>query len=236
MTETTVPLLEIRNLNSAYGQSPVLHNVNLSISENTIVSLIGRNGAGKSSTFRSIVGLLPPTSGEIRFDGQNVTALKPHRIARLRIALVPEDRRILRTLTVAENIMIGAGGRRDAVEEALVLFPTLSEHLRKAGDRLSGGEQQMVAIARALVSKPRLLLIDEPLEGLAPLINERIQVALETLRGNLTVLIIEQNLRWLLGIASYHYVMYQGEIVYGGSSHELKNNPDLLDRYIGVQG
>lgn len=229
-------LLEVKNLTAAYGSSPVLHDVTFSVPENGIVSLIGRNGAGKSSTFRSIVGLLAPSSGRVIFDGKDIAGMRPHVIARMKIALVPEDRRILRTLSVAENILIAAEDEKTAIDEVLELFPMLADHLRKPGDKLSGGEQQMVAIGRALVSRPRLILIDEPLEGLAPIINERIQVALETLRGRLTVVIIEQNLRWLLGVADYNYIMYQGQIVCGGTSAEIRSKPELLERYIGVQG
>ena len=235
MNENRRILLQLSRVCSSYGQSTVLHDLSISIYEYSIVSLIGRNGAGKSSVFRSIVGLLPPVSGDIRFDSESLVGLPPYRIARKRIALVPEDRRILRTLTVAENISIGSARPKDAIDETLELFPTLSEHMHKSGDKLSGGEQQMVAIARALVCKPRLILIDEPLEGLAPIINDRIRAALETLRGRTTVFIIEQNVRWLLGVADYHYVINQGEIVYQGSSKELGDHPEILDRHLGVQ-
>ncbi len=235
MADDRNALLEVRKVSCSYGQSAVLHDISLSVAENSIVSVIGRNGAGKSSLFRTITGLLRPLSGEIIYAGRNICGLRANRIARMGISLVPEDRRIHRSLTVAENIILGAHGKREALERTLTLFPSLAEHFHKFGDQLSGGEQQMVAIARALVSDPRMVLIDEPLEGLAPLINGRIRAALEGLRGKITVIIIEQNIRWLLGVADYHYVMNQGRIVYGGTSADIKSDPEVLDRHIGVQ-
>jgi branched-chain amino acid transport system ATP-binding protein len=165
---------------------------------------------------------------------ESIGGLSPHQIARRGIALVPEERRIFRSLTVAENILLSAAGRKDAIAEALQWFPALGDYLRRSGDRLSGGEQQMLAIARALVARPQLMLIDEPLEGLAPIIAERIEQALQELRGRLSVLIVEQNLKWLMQVAEHHYVMDRGRIVFAGSSQELARNPQLIEQYLGI--
>src|SRR5262249_8345059 len=170
------------------------------------------------------------------FAGETITGLPTHQIARRGIALVPEDRRIFSSLSVAENILLSAGGRKDAIDEAVVWFPHLRDYLRRAGDRLSGGEQQMLAIARALVARPQIMLIDEPLEGLAPIIAERIEQALQDLRGKTTAVIVDQNLKWLMQVADYHYVMDHGRIVFEGTSETLQQNPPLIEQYLGIAG
>lgn len=235
MSEASGPwLLALDEVHAYYGQSHVLQGVTLAVPEGSIVSLMGRNGAGKTTTLRCIMGLLRPRLGTILFRGENIVGLPVHVIARRGVSLVPEDRRIFSSLTVAENIVLGAGGRKDAIDEALGWFPALEKYLARPGDRLSGGEQQMLTIARALVAHPRLMLIDEPLEGLAPIIVEQIQGTLRALRGKTTIMLVEQSLKWLLAVADYHYVMNLGRIVYQGTSLELGARPDLLEQYLGV--
>ena len=228
------PLLELDSIHAYYGLSHVLQGVSLKVPSGSVVSLMGRNGVGKSTTLKSISGIVRIARGRVRFRGEDLTRLTAHVIARRGIALVPEDRRIFSSLTVRENILLGAGGRLDAVDEALTWFPALKEYLRRAGDRLSGGEQQMLAIARALVARPTLVLIDEPLEGLAPIVAERIAEALRALRGKMTVVLVEQNLKWLTDVADYHYVMDHGHIVQHGTSAWLRANPTLVEQYLGV--
>lgn len=228
------PLLEIDSIHAYYGLSHVLQGVSLKVPSGSVVSLMGRNGVGKSTTLKSISGIVRVARGRVLFRGEDLTRLAAHMIARRGIALVPEDRRIFSSLTVRENILLGAGGRVDAVDEALAWFPALKNYLGRAGDRLSGGEQQMLAIARALVARPTLVLIDEPLEGLAPVIAERIAETLRALRGKMTVVLVEQNLKWLTDVADYHYVMDHGHIVQHGTSAWLRANPALVEQYLGV--
>ena len=228
------PLLELDNVHAYYGLSHVLQGVSLKVARGSIVSLMGRNGVGKSTTLKSVFGLVRVAAGRVLLAGENLVGLPAHVIARRDVALVPEDRRIFGTLSVRENILLAARGRRDAIEEALAWFPALKDFLARPGDRLSGGEQQMLAIARALVARPQLVLIDEPLEGLAPIIAERIEQALDSLRGKVTVLLVEQNLQWLLQVADYHYVMDHGRIVHEGTSGWLRAHPQLVEQYLGV--
>jgi branched-chain amino acid transport system ATP-binding protein len=228
------PLLEIDSIHAYYGLSHVLQGVSLKVPSGSVVSLMGRNGVGKSTTLKSISGIVRVARGRVLFRGEDLARLAAHMIARRGIALVPEDRRIFSSLTVRENILLGAGGRVDAVDEALAWFPALKNYLGRAGDRLSGGEQQMLAIARALVARPTLVLIDEPLEGLAPVIAERIAETLRALRGRMTVVLVEQNLKWLTDVADYHYVMDHGHIVQHGTSAWLRANPALVEQYLGV--
>jgi branched-chain amino acid transport system ATP-binding protein len=227
-------LLQLDDVHAFYGLSHVLQGVSLRVPRGGIVSLIGRNGSGKTTTLKSVLGLVAAPRGRIVLGGESITGLPPHKIARRGIALVPEERRIFARLTVAENILLSAGGRKDAIPEAIEWFPALRDYLRRPGDRLSGGEQQMLAIARALVARPQLMLIDEPLEGLAPIIAERIEQALAALRGKITALIVDQNLKWLMQVAAHHYVMDRGRIVFAGSSQELAGNPQLIEQYLGI--
>jgi branched-chain amino acid transport system ATP-binding protein len=227
-------VLRLEDVHGYYGESHVIQGVSLEVPEGGVVSIIGRNGVGKTTILRCITGLVPPRRGRVIFHGRDITGLAPYVIARLGIALVPEERRIFGSLTVAENILLAAEGRRGAVDEAVGFFPMLRGYLGRPGDRLSGGEQQMLAIARALVARPRLVLVDEPLEGLAPLIAEHVQQMLESLRGRLTVLVVEQNIPWLLRVADHHYIMNHGRVVFDGSSAALNASPDVIDRYLGV--
>lgn len=234
MAEIQMPVLSVRGVHAFYGQSHVLHGVDLTVPSNAIVSLIGRNGTGKTTTFRCITGIVRPRAGQIVFKGTDIASWPAHKIARHGISLVPEDRRIFSSLSVAENIQLASGFRRDAIDESVALFPVLGNYLSRSGAQLSGGEQQMIAIVRALLARPELLLIDEPLEGLAPQISEQIRVALSSLRGKLAILIVEQNVRWLLDLAEYHYVMNHGRIVFEGNSAQLHDRPEILNRYLGV--
>ena len=227
-------LLGLDQVHAYYGQSHVLQGVTLNVPQGSIVSLMGRNGVGKSTTLKTVFGMVKPRGGRVLFGGEDLAGEPTHMIARRGIALVPEDRRIFSSLSVAENILLAAGGRREAIDEALQWFPGLKRFLARPGDRLSGGEQQMLAIVRALVAQPRLILIDEPLEGLAPIIAEHIEQALDALRGKITMLLVEQNLKWLLSVADYHYVMDHGRIVHHGDSGWLRAHPELVEQYLGV--
>ena len=227
-------LLQLDDVHAYYGSSHVLQGVNLRVPAGAIVSLMGRNGVGKSTALKSVFGLVPVRAGRISFAGKSLTGLRTHEIARRGIAMVPEDRRIFTSLSVAENILLAAGGRSDAIAETIEWFPGLRDYLRRPGDQLSGGEQQMLSIARALVAHPRLMLIDEPLEGLAPVIAERIEGTLQDLRGKMTVLLVDQNLKWLMQVADYHYVMDHGCIVFHGTSDALRQNPVVVEQYLGV--
>jgi branched-chain amino acid transport system ATP-binding protein len=227
-------LLKLEDVHAYYGLSHVLQGVTLRVPRGAIVSLMGRNGVGKSTTLKSICGLVPVRSGKITFADQDITGLRTHEISRRGVALVPEDRRIFASLTVAENILLSARGRRESIEEAIAWFPVLRDYLQRQGDRLSGGEQQMLALARALVAQPEIMLIDEPLEGLAPVIAERIQTALQDLRGKITALVVDQNLKWLMQVADYHYLMDHGRIVFEGDTVALQQSPALIERYIGI--
>ena len=237
------PVLSIEGVDAGYGETQVLRNVSLSVEEGEVVSLVGRNGAGKTTTLRAIMGIVHPTSGSISYRGTDVSALSPSKTAKRGIALVPEERRIFPELTVRENLQIAAaGGPEDAtmamsIEEAFDRFERLRERQHNAGSSLSGGEQQMLAIARALVAGADLLLLDEPTEGLAPLIVEDVvEVIRELNERGITVLLVEQNVWVALELADRNYVIEQGELVYHGTSEELKADTDVLDRYLGVSG
>jgi branched-chain amino acid transport system ATP-binding protein len=227
-------LLELEDVHAYYGLSHVLQGVTLSVPVGGVVSLMGRNGVGKTTTLKSVFGLVPVRRGRVSFAGEDLAGLRPHEIARRGIALVPEERRIFSSLSVAENILLAAGGRWNAVAQTLSWFPGLEVSLRRRGDQLSGGEQQMLAIARALVAEPRLILVDEPLEGLAPVIAERIEAVLQDLRGRTTVVLVDQNLKWLMQVADHHYVMDHGRIVHHGDSDWLRQHPELIEQYLGI--
>ncbi len=227
-------LLQLEDVHAYYGLSHVLQGVTLRVPAGGVVSLMGRNGVGKTTTLKCVFGLVSVRGGRVTFAGEDLAPLRPHQIARRGIALVPEDRRIFSGLSVAENILLAAGGRKQAIQQVLSWFPNLEGSLRRPGDQLSGGEQQMLAIARALVAEPRLILVDEPLEGLAPVIAERIEAVLQDLRGKTTVVLVDQNLKWLMQVADHHYVMDHGRIVHHGDSDWLRRNPELIEQYLGI--
>ncbi len=235
------PLLAIRSLRAAYGRIEALKGVDLEIKAGEIVALIGANGAGKSTLMMSIFGKPRASAGQILFDGQDITAMPAHHVARLRIAQSPEGRRIFPRMSVAENLQMGADAtdtpeaeRAESLQRVFALFPRLKERLAQRGGTLSGGEQQMLAIGRALMSRPRLLLLDEPSLGLAPLIARQIFDAIRTLnrQDGLTVLIVEQNANHALKLAHRGYVLVNGLITMSGTGQELLQRPEVRAAYL----
>jgi branched-chain amino acid transport system ATP-binding protein len=236
-------LLELSSVASGHGQTPVLHGVSLAIDTGEIVALIGANGAGKSTLLNTVMGLVRLTDGDIRFDGRSIGSLATAAIVRAGLAQVPERRQLFGTMTVEENLRMGAYTRTDRGEIAATLaeqfrqFPILSERRRQAAQTLSGGEQQMLAIARAMMSQPRLLLLDEPSLGLAPLLVTQIMAQIATLRAaGGTVLVVEQNARAALGIADRGYVLENGRITLAGKASDMLDNQVIQDAYLGGQG
>jgi branched-chain amino acid transport system ATP-binding protein len=233
------PLLSIRGLRAAYGKIVALKGVDLDVHDGEIVALIGANGAGKSTLMMSVFGRPRAQAGRISYDGLDITQVPTHHIARLRIAQSPEGRRIFARMTVLENLQMGADatgqpGTGDNLDKVLTLFPRLKERLNQRGGTLSGGEQQMLAIGRALMSQPRLLLLDEPSLGLAPLIARQIFEAIRKLNREekTTVLIVEQNAFHALRLAHRGYVMVNGEITLSGSGEELLQRPEIRAAYL----
>ncbi len=234
-------LLELSGLTAAYGAVAALSGLDLAVEEGEIVTLLGANGAGKSTTLRCISGLLPPTGGEIRFAGAAIAGLSAERVVRLGIAHVPEGRRIFPGLTVRENILLGASNRRIAraalrrdADEMFALFPDLARFADTLGWMLSGGQQQMVALARGLMARPRLLLLDEPSLGLAPLIVQQVFRIIARIRETgTTVLLVEQNARLALAIADRGYVLETGRLVVAGKPDALWNNEAVRAAYLG---
>jgi len=231
-------MLDLENVNAYYGDSHILHGVSLAVKEGEVVCLLGRNGAGKTTTILTIMGYLKPRPGRILFRGRDIAALPPYAVARLGFGFVPQERGIFPSLTVRENLTVFARGRaggRWTLERILELFPSLRARERNLGFQLSGGEQQMLSIARALMLNPSLLLLDEPSEGLAPLIVQDIVEVLKNLkREGLAILLVEQNLRTALAVADRHHVMNKGEICFTGSSGELEGNEFVLRNYLSV--
>lgn len=230
-------MLEIRNLDAWYGESHVLHGLNMQVPEGRVVSLLGRNGAGKSTTMKSIMGLMDRTRGEILYRGANLLSLRPDRVARLGVALCPEDRGIFPSLSVQENLMlppvIAPGGMTP--DQIFALFPNILERRNSRGTQLSGGEQQMLAIARILRTGARFLLLDEPTEGLAPVIVQQIARTIREIKAlGYTVLLVEQNSHFVEGIADLHYLIENGAIVDRLEGAEFKRNIDRVDRLLGL--
>lgn len=230
-------MLAVRDLEGWYGESHVLHGVALDIAEGEVVTLLGRNGAGKTSTIKAIMGVLPKRTGSIAYQGTETAALSPDRIARLGIAWCPEERGIFASLTVRENLtlppVIGPGGV--GLDEIYALFPNLKERLGSQGTKLSGGEQQMLAIARIMRTGAKLLLLDEPTEGLAPVIIQQIGRTIRALKARgLTVLLVEQNFRFARTVADRHYVMEHGRIIDMIPNEALEANMEKLHGYLGV--
>jgi branched-chain amino acid transport system ATP-binding protein len=228
-------MLEVRGLQTAYGRSQVLFDVNLEIRSAEVVTLLGRNGMGKTTTVRSIMGMVPPKAGAISFAGTSIFAKPSYRIAQAGIGLVPEGRQVFPNLTVRENLV--ATARRGAwnLEKVFSFFPNLKDRQGHYGNQLSGGEQQMLAIGRALMTNPRLLILDEATEGLAPLVRHEIYRSIERLKSEgLSLLVIDKDLKALTRIADRHYVLEKGRVVWVGDSRELSQNQDIQHRYLGV--
>jgi len=237
---TRSALLEVDGIETSYGLSQVLFGVSLSIGTGEMVTLMGRNGMGKTTTVRSIMGLTPARAGEIRFRGHDIRELPSYRIAQLGIGLVPEGRQIFPNLTARENLVAAAANRdglRDpwTLEKVCALFPRIAERLSSMGNLLSGGEQQMLAIGRALMTNPQLLILDEATEGLAPLIRDEIWRCLAKLKAaGQSVLVIDKNVNVLCEIADRHTIIERGKVVWSGRSAELAAMPELRHRYLGV--
>lgn len=234
------PLLEITGLEAGYGQSQVLFGVDMAVGAGEVVSLMGRNGMGKTTTVRALMGLLPLRAGQIRFAGREIARAPPFRIAQAGIGLVPEGRQIFPTLTVEENL-IATAARRHAGTQAWTLqrvyafLPRLAERRRHLGDQISGGEQQMLAIGRALMTNPKLLILDEATEGLAPLIRQEIWDRLASLkRDGLSILVIDKTIDALVRLCDRHVILEKGRIVWQGNSQALAGNPAARDRYLSV--
>ncbi|MBR0661146.1 ABC transporter ATP-binding protein [Neoroseomonas oryzicola] len=233
-------MLAVENLVAGYGAARVLHGVSFAVGAGEVVTLLGRNGMGKTTTVRAVMGLIRPTTGRIAFDGADVTGQPPHRIAQRGIGLVPEGRQVFPTLTVEENLVATAANRtggapRWTLPEVLALFPRLAERRRNLGARLSGGEQQMLAIGRALMTNPRLLILDEATEGLAPLIRAEIWAVLARLRAEgQAILLIDKNLAAILKLADRHVVIEKGQVVWTGTSEALSAAPEVRDTYLHV--
>ncbi|HUN40834.1 MAG TPA: ABC transporter ATP-binding protein [Acetobacteraceae bacterium] len=232
-------LLTVDNIHTAYGLSQVLFGISLDVAEGECVCLLGRNGVGKSTTMRSIMGLTPPRSGHVVWRGKDVAGWPPFRIARAGIGFVPEDRRIFAELTVWENLDVAARAARRpgrwTVDRVYDLFPVLSERRNQRGGYLSGGEQQMLTIGRALVGNPELLLLDEPSEGLAPLIVEMLRQKIAELKAEgLTILLAEQGVAFSLSLADRVYVLEKGTVRHSGGAAELRDDPALLDRLLAL--
>ncbi len=233
-------LLELSGVETCYGLSQVLFGVSLAIAPGEMVTLMGRNGMGKTTTIRSIMGLTPARAGAIRLDGLDVRALPSYRVAQLGLGLVPEGRQIFPNLSTRENLVATAANRAGAadpwtLEKVCALFPRLGERLSSMGNQLSGGEQQMLAIGRALMTNPRLLILDEATEGLAPLIRQEIWSCLTRLKqAGQSILVIDKNVEALTRIADRHYLIERGRVVWTGSSADLAAAPDVQHRYLGI--
>jgi branched-chain amino acid transport system ATP-binding protein len=234
------PMLAVEAIDVHYGRAKILHGVSFAAQAGEIVALAGRNGAGKSTTLKAIIGLVPPSAGRIHFEGRDIAGLEPYRVARLGVGYVPEERRIFTDLTVAENLSVGARpaprGREPFTTERLVaLFPNLGRSFKRSAGQLSGGEQQMLTIARTLMGNPRLILVDEPSEGLAPVIVEQMLAAMQTLkREGLTLIISEQNFAFLSAVADNVVLLERGVMRHFGPMASLVADEALRLRYLAV--
>jgi len=237
---TEAPLLEVADIETSYGLSRVLFGISLAIAPGEMVSLMGRNGMGKTTTVRSIMGLTPPAAGSIRFAGTQIRGLPAYRIAKRGLGLVPEGRQVFPNLTTRENLVATAANRTAArepwtLDKVLALFPRLSSRAGTMANLLSGGEQQMLAIGRALMTNPRLLILDEATEGLAPLIRDEIWRCLQSLRASgQSILVIDKNVAALTRIADRHTIIERGRVVWSGDSRQLASAIDIQHRYLGI--
>jgi branched-chain amino acid transport system ATP-binding protein len=232
-------ILDVRDIQTFYGESQALQGVTLQLEEGETVCLLGRNGAGKSTTLKSIIGLTPPRSGEVIFNGKRIQGLPPHRIARSGIGYVPEDRRIFPSLSVRDNLEVAAYQRKGStthwtVDNILKKYEMLGEREDQDGATLSGGQQQMLAVARSLMTQPRLLLLDEPNEGLAPVIVQQIGELIDDLSQTTTILFTDQNVRFALKHAQRAYILEKGQVVHQATSDELRADQATQDRFLSV--
>ncbi|HME46328.1 MAG TPA: ABC transporter ATP-binding protein [Syntrophorhabdales bacterium] len=232
-------MLELRDVHTYYGDSYALQGVSLTVKEGSVVALLGRNGMGKTTTIRTIIGFNPPRKGTISFKGNIISALPANKIAQMGIGLVPQGRRIFSSLSVTENLTMAArsSGKKTpwTLDEIYSFFPILKQRGRNKGNLLSGGEQQMLTIARALMTNPDLLLLDEPSEGLAPIIVREVGQIIEKLkRSGFSILLVEQNLSMALNVADYVYIINKGKIVYESTPDLIKKNEEIKAKYIGI--
>jgi branched-chain amino acid transport system ATP-binding protein len=233
--------LELLDIHTYYGESYVLRGVSLQVSEDSVVALLGRNGMGKTTTIRSIIGLTPPRRGRVLYGEKDITALPPEKISKFGIGLIPQGRYIFPSLSVTENLTMAArgAGRADSwsLEEVYSLFPILKERTSCRGTLLSGGEQQMLAIGRALMTNPQFLLMDEPSEGLAPLIVKDVgRIIFQLKQKKFSILLVEQNLPMALKVADYLYILSNGEVVHESTPEQLRSNDEIKAKHIGVAG
>ncbi|MCG6873695.1 MAG: ABC transporter ATP-binding protein [Betaproteobacteria bacterium] len=234
------PILELSGVHAYYGRAHILSDVSFTVRRGEVAVLLGRNGAGKTTTLKTIIGLVPAVKGEIKFSGQRIDGLPPYRIAASGLGYVPEDRRIFTDLTVAENLDVGRQPPREGVpswtlEKLFALFPNLAEMRNRPGGRTSGGEQQMLTIARTLMGNPSCILLDEPSEGLAPVIVDQMAVAIKELKAEgLSVLLSEQNLHFATAVADRAYIIEKGHIRFGGTIAELSANEEVRNAYLAV--
>lgn len=231
-------MLELNGINTYYGESHILRGLSFNIARGELVTLLGRNGAGKTTTVRTIMGILSPSSGTITLNERNIVGLPPHEIAKQGVGFVPEDRRVFPSLTVVENIMFPVWGRGEegwGLEKIFSFFPALRARAGNRGSQLSGGEQQMLAIARILRAKMDLILLDEPTEGLAPLLIRSIgEIIREIKNSGLTILLIEQNTRFAMEFADRHHILHGGGIVYSEANDKFKQDHEVQKRYLGI--
>jgi branched-chain amino acid transport system ATP-binding protein len=239
---STEPLVKVDNLHTFYGKSHILYGVSLTVGRGEVVGLLGRNGVGKSTTLKSIMGLVTPREGSIMFDGQSVTNMPPHKLARIGMAYVPEDRRIFRLLTVIENLRTGLDRsgvtetrKQELLDKVFTYFPVLGERRNQAGGTLSGGEQQMLAIARAMMLEPKIILLDEPTEGLMPRMVSQIRQIVDVLhREGVAILLVEQNVPLTLESSDRIYIMEKGAVRHHAAAGELHVDDAVIHQYLGV--
>jgi len=234
-------MLKLVDVHTYYGESYVLQGICLEVKQSSVVALLGRNGVGKTTAIRSIIGFTAPRRGAIRFKGIDVVGLPSYKIAQMGVGLVPQGRRIFPSLSVQENLTMSArnSGSPSAwsLDKIYVLFPILKERAHQKGTLLSGGEQQMLTISRALMTSPELLLMDEPSEGLSPLVIQEVELVIDQLKqSGLSILLVEQNLSMVLSVADYAYIISRGAVVYESPSRDLIHNQEVVTRYIGVGG
>jgi branched-chain amino acid transport system ATP-binding protein len=228
-------MLEVSNIHTFYRESHILHGVSLKVGEGAVVALLGRNGMGKTTTVRSIIGFTPPRSGKIIYNGHEIQTLNSYQIAQLGVGMVPQGRRIFPSLSVQENLAIACRGQGWTIDKVCELFPMLKIRAKNRGNQLSGGEQQMLAIARAMMTNPTLMLMDEPSEGLAPLMVREVAGIVSRLKDNgISVLLVEQNLPLALEVSNYVYIMHKGEIVYESTPAQLATDEKIQAEYLAV--